>query len=130
MACIIMTTPPRAYTPRAFNRYGAAASTPPGRPPPVGTGGTPVPIDWVEEQRIRARQRQRRLHMLAQEDRANSSAGTGEGRTPSRERTTGGTVGGGGDGSRGEGGGARERSRVPWHLLDELDAEKTKLRVS
>lgn len=30
----------------------------------------------------------------------------------------------------GGGGGARARSRVPWHLLDELDAEKTKLRVS
>lgn len=32
--------------------------------------------------------------------------------------------------SAGQGGGAQSRSRVPWHLLDELDAEKSRLSVS
>lgn len=80
-------------------------------------------MEWGEEERIRARQRQRRLHMLAQEDRAPSSAGTAReaGRTPSGEGTR---------ARRGRrDGDARSMSRVPWYLLDELDAEKQKLRV-
>eukprot|EP00752_Nemacystus_decipiens_P005346 g4847.t1 len=97
------------------NRYGAAASTPPGPPPVAGTGGTPVPIEWGEEARIKARQRQRRLHMLAQEGRESAAPATG-------------ARGGRG----GEGAGAkdsRSTSRVPWLLLDELDAEKQKLML-
>ncbi|CAN0017844.1 unnamed protein product [Ectocarpus sp. 4 AP-2014] len=92
-------------------RYGAAASTPPGPPPSAGTGGTPVPIEWGEEARIKARQRQRRLHMLAMEGRRAASA----------TRDGGGEREGLPD--------SRSASRVPWLLLDELDAEKQKLML-
>ena len=93
----------------------------------MGTGGTPVPLEWGEEARVKARQRQRRLLMLSQEDGPTTSAGKGTtaagvgGRTPSRDRRRGAGAGVGRD--------ARAMSRVPWELLDELDAEKQKLRV-
>lgn len=84
---------------------------------------------------MRARLRQRRLHMLSQEDAPVSSAGTRVGRTPSREDSRRRETGDGRMDIDGEGGGGGERGarslgRVPWHLLDELDAEKNKLRVS
>ena len=74
-----------------------------------------MPIEWGEEARIKTRQRQRRLHMLAQEGRESAS---------SASRRT----GGGGE----EAGvkDSRSTSRVPWLLLDELDAEKQKLMAS
>ncbi|CAM9676395.1 unnamed protein product [Ectocarpus sp. 6 AP-2014] len=92
-------------------RYGAAASTPPGPPPSAGTGGTPVPIEWGEEARVKSRQRQRRLHMLAMEGRRAASATRDEG------------------GEREGPPDLRSASRVPWLLLDELDAEKQKLML-
>lgn len=100
---------------KMFTRYGAAAATPRGPPPPAGMGGTPVPIEWGEEARVKARQRQRRLHMLSVEGKELAAAANE-----------------GGGGSNGGAGGrdSSSMSRVPWLLLDELDAEKQKLMVS
>lgn len=125
-------------------RYGAAASTPRGRPPPVNTGGTPVPLEWGERARVRARWRQRRLYMLAQQEDSPQTNRSGRTRATQSIEASGSYKGREGRyddvSSQGEGaaevetaggeGGARARSCVPWHLLDELDAEKTKLRVS
>lgn len=73
-----------------------------------------MPIEWGEEARIKTRQRQRRLHMLATEGNESASAATRRGEAGDPE-----------GGARG----SKSMSRVPWLLLDELDAEKQKLMV-
>lgn len=72
-----------------------------------------MPIEWGEEARIKTRQRQRRLHMLAVEGRESAAAAR---------------AGGEGEGAFVKD--SRSMSRVPWLLLDELDAEKQKLMAS
>ncbi|CAM9177193.1 unnamed protein product [Scytosiphon promiscuus] len=110
------TSRPRPAAAGFSNRYGAAAATPRGPPPPAGTGGTPVPIEWGEEARVKARQRQRRLHMLSVEGKELAAAAAVNDRIGGRS---------GGAGGRD----SSSMSRVPWLLLDELDAEKQKLML-
>ncbi|CAM9356580.1 unnamed protein product, partial [Choristocarpus tenellus] len=102
------------------DRYGAAASTPSGPPPSLGCGGSPVPFDWDEKERIRARIRQRRLYNLAQiGDHCYYD-------TDGSETEQGGAGRGRATGSRGH---SKSLTNVPWHLLDELEAEKNKRTV-
>lgn len=78
-----------------------------------------MPIEWGEEARVKARQRQRRLHMLAVEGKELAA------KAAAKEGGSGGRSGGGAAGRD-----SSSMSRVPWLLLDELDAEKQKLMVS
>ncbi|KAG5180554.1 hypothetical protein JKP88DRAFT_279429 [Tribonema minus] len=65
-----------------------------------------MPVTWGEEERVQGRRRQRQLHRLA--------APRAEGGDPE-----------GGDALR-----RRAAARVPWDLLDELEAEKERLRAA